>query len=164
MKSLLAKLSAHAQDSGNLLQKHIPSFSSSLATVIRWLPQHPLLVQQGNKKLQSFYPQRWQFFLPLRCLIENNRLMTQPQLINWWANQQSALARLLRLCTTWLVTLTKESHGMSWRSSRCYFSNFMWYKIKTAFTHPPYLLWSRSGHDCRNRSCQQVLFSPQLLQ
>ena len=99
MKSLLAKLSAHAQDSGNLLQKHIPSLSSSFAVVIRWLPQQPLLLEPGQQKASTFSSSAVASFssieMPHRKQLAddpatadkltgqstNNWLMTLPQLI-----------------------------------------------------------------------------------
>ena len=65
---------------GDLPQKCIPFFVSVLAAVIRWVPQHPLTLHPDSKnfslfdsnnlsfwqqKLQSFYPQWWQFLLLL---------------------------------------------------------------------------------------------------
>lgn len=44
----------HWCSTGRFAAKHIPSFVSVLATVIRWIPKHPLMFQMARKTYPAF--------------------------------------------------------------------------------------------------------------
>ena len=56
-------------------EQHIPSFVSVLAAVIRWVLNHPLMLQLGNKDFNLFILSGGTFFfhcLESRCIAVNN--------------------------------------------------------------------------------------------
>ena len=117
------------------IDMYIPSFVSSLATEIRWVLLHPLMLRMGNKNFNLFILSGGSFFFPcpqalVPCI--EQWLATQSLLINWLANQCWPLRKTSHNQTCDDIFGGKKALAMCWWSSQSYFAKQLCRILKTA--------------------------------